>query len=81
MNTIGTAASSTSLATIGQGRAIWLRITLRRGRGEGRNQPSALAEPVFDRIAAQVAKLNPDNERDALLWIEDVSQFDTDEPR
>jgi len=36
---------------------------------------------VRNRIAAQVAKLNPETERDALLWIEAVSQFDADEPR
>jgi len=40
--------------------------------------PDARSEAVR---AAQVAKLNPDSERDALLWIEAVSQFDTDEPR
>jgi hypothetical protein len=43
--------------------------------------PDARSEAVRDRIAAQVAKLNPDSERDALCWIEAVSQFDTDEPR
>ena len=43
--------------------------------------PDARAEAVRHRIAAQVAKLNPDSERDALLWIEAVSEFDADEPR
>jgi hypothetical protein len=43
--------------------------------------PDARLEAVRDRIAAQVAKLNPDSERDALLWIEAVSEFDADEPR
>jgi antidote-toxin recognition MazE-like antitoxin len=43
--------------------------------------PDARSEIVRNRIAAQVAKLNPDSERDALLWIEAVSEFDTDEPR
>jgi hypothetical protein len=42
--------------------------------------PDARSEIVRNRIAAQVAKLNPDSERDALLWIEAVSEFDTDEP-
>jgi hypothetical protein len=42
--------------------------------------PDARSQTVRDRIAAQVAKLNPDSERDALLWIEAVSEFD-DEPR
>ncbi len=35
--------------------------------------PDARSEAVGARIAAQVATLNPDNERDALLWIEAVS--------
>lgn len=43
--------------------------------------PDARSEVVRNRIAAQIAKLNPDSERDALLWIEAVSEFDADEPR
>jgi hypothetical protein len=43
--------------------------------------PDARSEGVRNRIAAQVPKLNPDSERDALLWIEAVSEFDADEPR
>jgi hypothetical protein len=43
--------------------------------------PDARSEAVRSRIAAQVAKLNPDSERDALLWIEAVSESDGDEPR
>ena len=43
--------------------------------------PDARLEAVRDRIAAQVARLNPDSERDALLWIQAVSEFDADEPR
>ena len=43
--------------------------------------PDARSEAVRNRIAAQVAQLNPENERDALLWIEAVSEFDADEPR
>jgi hypothetical protein len=43
--------------------------------------PDARSEAVRNRIATQVAKLNPDSERDALLWIEGVSEFDADEPR
>ena len=43
--------------------------------------PDARSKAVCDRIAAQVAQLNPDSERDALLWIEAVSEFDSDEPR
>ncbi len=43
--------------------------------------PDARSEAVRNRIASQVAKLNPDSERNALLWIEAVSEFDADEPR
>ena len=43
--------------------------------------PDARLEAVRRRIAEQVAKLNPDSERDALLWIEAVSEFDADPPR
>ncbi|MGH7039909.1 MAG: hypothetical protein ACREFK_04515 [Stellaceae bacterium] len=43
--------------------------------------PDARSRAVRARIAAQVAKLNPESERDALLWIEAVSEFDTDETR
>jgi hypothetical protein len=43
--------------------------------------PDARLEAVRDRIAAQVARLNPDSERDALLWIQAASEFDADEPR
>ena len=39
------------------------------------------SDAVRGRIAAQVAKLDPAGERDALLWIQAVSEFDTDEPR
>jgi hypothetical protein len=41
--------------------------------------PDARSEAVRSRIAAQVAQLNPISERDALIWIEAVSEFD--EPR
>jgi hypothetical protein len=34
-----------------------------------------------DAQAAQVAKLSPDSEREALFWIEAVSEFDGDDPR
>ena len=43
--------------------------------------PDARSEAVRKRIAAQVAKLSPDSERDAILWIEAVSEFDADAPR
>ena len=41
----------------------------------------ARSEAVRDRLAAQVAKLDPAGERDALLWIQAVSEFDTDKSR
>jgi hypothetical protein len=36
---------------------------------------------VRERIAAQVANLSPDSERDALRWTEVVSEFDADGAR
>jgi hypothetical protein len=36
---------------------------------------------VRRRVAKQVARLDPDHERDALKWIEAVSVFDADAPR
>ena len=56
----------------------------RRGRGLRELRlvvPDARSEAVRKRIAAQVATLNPDRERDALLWIEAVSEFDADTSR
>jgi len=56
----------------------------RRGRGLRELRlvvPDARSEAVRKRIAAQVAKLSPDSEHDALLWIEAVSEFDADAPR
>ena len=43
--------------------------------------PDVRSEAVRSRIAAQVAQLNPGSEREALLWIEDVSELDADQPR
>ena len=43
--------------------------------------PDARSEAVRNRIAAQVAKLDTASERDALIWIEAVSEFDTDAAR
>ena len=43
--------------------------------------PDARSEVVRSRIAAQLAKLEPEGERDALLWVEAVSEFDADQPR
>ena len=38
--------------------------------------PDPHSEAVRRRIAAEVARLNPDSERDALDWIEQVGEFD-----
>ena len=43
--------------------------------------PDARSEAVRSRITAQVAKLDPESERDVLLWIEAASEFDADQPR
>ena len=43
--------------------------------------PDARSDAVRDRIASQITKLNRVSEREALLWIEAVSEFDADEPR
>ena len=40
--------------------------------------PDARSDVVRKRIATQIAKLDPASERDALLWIEAVSEFDSD---
>ena len=63
-----------------------MRMMRARRRGEGLRElrivvPDVRSAAVRDRIAAQVAKLNPDSERDALLWIEAVSELYADEPR
>ena len=63
-----------------------MRMMRARRRGEGLRElrivvPDVRSAAVRDRIAAQVAKLNPESERDALLWIEAVSEFNADEPR
>lgn len=42
--------------------------------------PDARSEEVRKRIAEQVARLNPDDEREAMEWIEAVSEFDADTP-
>ena len=41
--------------------------------------PDARLEAVRNRVAAEVARLSPDDERDALRWIEAVGEFDVDE--
>ncbi len=63
-----------------------MKLMRQRRRRQGLRElrlvvPDARSETVRDRIAAQVSKLNPDSERDALQWIEAVSEFDADEAR
>lgn len=41
--------------------------------------PDARAQATRARIAAQVARLNPAAEQDALDWIETVGDFDADQ--
>jgi len=41
----------------------------------------ARSRAVRRRVAKQVAGLNPDREREALRWIETVSEFDADATR
>jgi hypothetical protein len=43
--------------------------------------PDAGSKAVRRRVAKQVAGLNPDDELDALKWIEAVSELDHDETR
>ncbi|MBA3810056.1 MAG: hypothetical protein H0X27_00110 [Caulobacteraceae bacterium] len=43
--------------------------------------PDARSQAVRRRVAAQVAALDPRAERDALLWIETISEFDADAAR
>ena len=63
-----------------------MKMMRERRRGRGLRElrlvvPDARSEAVRKRIAAQVAELSPDSERDALLWIEAVSEFDSDAAR
>ena len=43
--------------------------------------PDPRSAEVRRRVAAAVAHLNPESERDVLDWIEAVSEFDSDDPR
>jgi hypothetical protein len=43
--------------------------------------PDARSKAVRRRVAADIARLNPKHEREALAWIESVSEFDADAPR
>jgi hypothetical protein len=41
----------------------------------------ARSQVVRRRVAKQVSRLDPEREREALQWIESVSEFDADAPR
>jgi hypothetical protein len=43
--------------------------------------PDARSEQVRRRIAEQVARLDPEDEDDAMKWIEAISGFDADASR
>lgn len=63
-----------------------MKLMRERWRARGlRELRLVLADPrsraVRRRIAKQVAGLDPDRERDALKWIESVSEFDADAAR
>jgi hypothetical protein len=42
--------------------------------------PDARLRSMRKRVAAQVARLDPRNEDDAMRWIETVSEFDASDP-
>lgn len=63
-----------------------MRVMRERRRARGLRElrlvvPDARLATVRRRIAAQVAKLSQEGERNALIWIEAVSEFDADAAR
>jgi hypothetical protein len=59
-----------------------MRAMRERRRAQGMRElrlivPDARSPVVRRRIARQVAKLDPGTEREAMRWIEAVSEFDT----
>jgi hypothetical protein len=63
-----------------------MRMMRERRRAQGMRElrlivPDARSKAVRRRIARQVAHLKPQSERDALGWIEAVSEFDEDAAR
>jgi hypothetical protein len=63
-----------------------MRIMRQRRRARGLRElrlvvADARSRAVRRRVAKQVAGLDPDRERDALRWIESVSEFDADATR
>ena len=60
-----------------------MKIMRERRRQKGLRElrlvvPDSRSVIVRQNIAAQVARLRPESERDALEWIEVVSEFDAD---
>ena len=58
-----------------------MRMMRERRRAQGMRElrlvvPDARSKAVRRRIARQVARLSTESERDALAWIEAVSEFD-----
>ncbi|HEX5321141.1 MAG TPA: hypothetical protein VFW46_18405 [Stellaceae bacterium] len=51
-----------------------------RRRAAGLRELRILFAAVRKRIAQQVARLDPEDEREAMRWIEAVSEFDVDAP-
>ena len=63
-----------------------MKMMRRRRRSQGLRElrlivPDPRSRAVRRRVAKQVATLKPRHERDALKWIEAVSEFDGDAPR
>ncbi len=65
------------------GPAERMRMMRERRRRQGRrelrlNVPDPRLRSVHKRVAAQVARLDRRSENEALEWIEEVSEFDSD---
>lgn len=63
-----------------------MRTMRQRRRQQGLRElrlvvPDARSKTVRQRIVEEVARLRPESERDALEWIEAVSEFDADATR
>ena len=63
-----------------------MRMMRQRRRARGLRElrlvvADARSRAVRRRVAAQVSRLDPDREREALQWIESVSEFDADAAR
>ncbi len=63
-----------------------MKVMRERRRARGARElrlvvPDARSDTVRRRVAAQVAALDPASEREALDWIEKVSEFDADAAR